>query len=82
MDKKSAPPNYQNMLAELDRMIKQDPDNVEAYYRRSELFYSQENYNDGIKDLDVILERDSDAILAYMFRGYGYGKLGKDRPSN
>ncbi|NJL52254.1 MAG: tetratricopeptide repeat protein [Hydrococcus sp. SU_1_0] len=55
--------------------VEQNPDRLDAYYARSEIYYSVEDYDAGIKDLNAILQLNSQDALAYMYRGYGYGQL-------
>ena len=74
--------NYAESVTYYDRVLDQDPDYVEAYYKRGQAKYYSEQYKSAISDLDKFISMnpdystDFDYIQAYNYRGLSNHCLG------
>ncbi|MEB3214229.1 MAG: tetratricopeptide repeat protein [Leptolyngbyaceae bacterium] len=56
-------------VAPLTEMITQNPDNLDAYYQRAQIFYEANQLNEADNDLSEIIQRDSSYLDVYEKRG-------------
>ena len=74
--------NFAESVTYYDRVLDQDPDYVEAYYKRGQAKYYSGQYNSAILDLDKFISMnpdyrtDFDYIQAYHYRGLSNHYLG------
>jgi tetratricopeptide (TPR) repeat protein len=64
-------------IAELDRAIELDPDEVEVYVTRGFAYIALGQFERGIADYDTAIELESDNPILYNDRGFAYAELGK-----
>lgn len=58
--------NKNKELKDLNRRIKENPENIELYCNRADLFVKNKDYQSAIKDCEKILEISPDCARAYL----------------
>jgi Zn-dependent protease len=61
---------------ELNQELARNPQNVEAYLRRSRIYYHDENYQAALADVNYALFLNSRSIAGYRLRSQIYSSLG------
>lgn len=64
-------------IAEFDRAIELDPDDVEVYATRGFAYIALGQFERGIADYDTAIELESENPILYNDRGFAYAELGK-----
>ena len=67
---------YDKAIGYYDKAIDQDPDYVEAYYRRGLAKYHNEQYSPAISDFDKFINRNANYAEAYYYRAEAKVGLG------
>lgn len=66
MDKKA---KYQDQIDEISKQIVKEPDNVELYRKRADLFFGKEQIENALNDYNKILEINPKNVDVLLFRG-------------
>lgn len=64
--------DYPKALADLDRAIVLQPDNIEAYINRARVHASRNDFATALKDVDRAIELDPKSFPAYFYRALIY----------
>jgi hypothetical protein len=68
--------NLQQMIAELDREIAENPTNALAHDQRGNAYFQLKEYQRAVSDYTRTLELDPQFTVAYLHRGQAYAALG------
>jgi len=64
--------DYPKALADLDRAIVLQPDNIEAHINRARVHASRNDFATALKDVDRAIELDPKSFPAYFYRALIY----------
>ena len=67
--------DYSGAIAEFDKALAANPDDIDSLYSRIEANVNLKNYEDMISDLDLIINLNSQDAKAYAVRGISYNEL-------
>ena len=72
---------YDDALADMDRVLDINPNNVLAYFNRASIFIEMGQYHNALEDYDKAIELYPDFAKAYMNRSYVKNLLGDYKSS-
>lgn len=68
-------------LEDLNRQIKENPDNIDLYCMRADLFVANKNYKSAIKDCKRIISISPNSVVGYYGLGEIYKQIGRYKKS-
>ena len=70
--------DYQGAVAEFDRALASNPNDLDALSGRGEAYYWLGDYDAAIEDFKVVLQSNPNNATLFFQRGYAYGEIGQD----
>ena len=61
--------DYEGAIANFDRAIDREPDDVQTYHQRGLARFNLEQYEETISDFDIAIDKNPDYVTAYYNRG-------------
>jgi tetratricopeptide (TPR) repeat protein len=74
--------NYDEALDYMNKAIKLDPYNAQAYSNRGVIYFRKKDYSQAVTDFNRAIDIAPKYTHAYFIRGYAYSKIGNIERAN